>query len=165
MGNQKIFKQAPLPFVGQKRQFLKHFEQVLNDNIPGNGEGWTIIDVFGGSGLLSHTAKQLKPEARVIYNDFDRYADRLKHISDINRLREILYQSVDGIIAKKERLSKQIKKEIINKINDFKGFKDLNSLSSWLLFSGTQVSTFDELFSKDFFIVFGRQIIHKLTAI
>lgn len=150
MANQKIFRQAPLPFVGQKRQFLKHFEQVLNDNIPGNGDGWIIIDAFGGSGLLSHTAKQLKPEARVIYNDFDRYADRLKHISDINRLRAILYQSVDGIIAKDKRLDKQIKKEIINKINDFKGFKDLNSLSSWLLFSGTQVSTFDELFSKDF---------------
>lgn len=73
MANQKNFKQAPLPFVGQKRQFLKHFEQVLNDNIPGNGEGWIIIDAFGGSGLLSHTAKQLKPEARVIYNDFDGY--------------------------------------------------------------------------------------------
>ncbi|OOR88386.1 hypothetical protein B0183_10975, partial [Glaesserella parasuis] len=53
-----IFKQAPLPFIGQKRMFLKHFSQILNDNIDGNGEGWTIVDVFGGSGLLSHTAKQ-----------------------------------------------------------------------------------------------------------
>ncbi|EER45929.1 hypothetical protein AM305_03912, partial [Actinobacillus minor NM305] len=51
------FKQAPLPFIGQKRMFLKHFSQILNDNIDSDGEGWTIVDVFGGSGLLSHTAK------------------------------------------------------------------------------------------------------------
>ncbi len=37
----KQFKQAPLPFTGQKRMFLKHFTQVLNDNIEGNGKGWT----------------------------------------------------------------------------------------------------------------------------
>ncbi|SUB33630.1 Uncharacterised protein [[Pasteurella] mairii] len=40
--------------------FLKHFSQVLSDNIPNDGEGWTIVDAFGGSGLLSHTAKHLK---------------------------------------------------------------------------------------------------------
>ncbi len=130
--------------------FLKHFERVLMENIHNDGEGWTIIDVFGGSGLLSHTAKRIKPKARVIYNDFDGYSDRLKHISDINRLREILYQTVDGIIPKNKRISKHLKQEIINKINDFKGFLDLNSLSSWLLFSGQQVASLDELYSKDF---------------
>lgn len=46
-----MFKQAPLPFVGQKRMFLKHFEEVLNANITNDGDGWTIIDTFGGSGL------------------------------------------------------------------------------------------------------------------
>ena len=147
---QRNFKQAPLPFIGQKRMFLKHFERVLMENIHNDGEGWTIIDVFGGSGLLSHTAKRIKPKARVIYNDFDGYSDRLKHISDINRLREILYQTVDGIIPKNNRISKHLKQEIINKINDFKGFLDLNSLSSWLLFSGQQVASLDELYGKDF---------------
>ena len=44
------FKQAPLPFVGQKRMFLKHFETILNENIKDDGEGWTIIDTFGASG-------------------------------------------------------------------------------------------------------------------
>ena len=52
-----MFKQAPLPFIGQTRMFLKHFEEVLNANIKNDGEGWTIIDTFGGSGLLSHVAK------------------------------------------------------------------------------------------------------------
>ncbi|GJJ80704.1 hypothetical protein PcPA57_14240 [Pasteurella canis] len=148
---QRNFKQAPLPFIGQKRMFLKHFERVLNENIDNDGEGWVIIDVFGGSGLLSHTAKRIKPKARVIYNDFDGYSDRLKHISDINRLREILYQTVDGIIQKNKLISKRIKEEIINKIKAFNGYKDVNCLSSWLLFSGQQVGSLDELFKQRFY--------------
>lgn len=46
--------------------FLKHFETLL-DKIPNDGEGWTIVDAFGGSGLLSHVAKRLKPKATVIF--------------------------------------------------------------------------------------------------
>ena len=150
MANKKTFKQAPLPFIGQKRMFLKHVEIVLNKHIDGEGDGWTIVDVFGGSGLLSHTAKRLKPKATVIYNDFDGYAERLKHIDDINRLRQIIFNYLHGIIPKNGRLSKEIKAEIINKINDFKGYKDINCLASWLLFSGQQVGSFDALFAKDF---------------
>ena len=150
MANKKTFKQAPLPFIGQKRMFLKHVEIVLNKHIDGEGDGWTIVDVFGGSGLLSHTAKRLKQKATVIYNDFDGYAERLKHIDDINRLRQIIFNYLHGIIPKNGRLSKEIKAEIINKINDFKGYKDLNCLASWLLFSGQQVGSIEALFAKDF---------------
>ncbi|RZN74746.1 hypothetical protein [Avibacterium paragallinarum] len=144
------FNQAPLPFVGQKRLFLNAFKQVLNEHISDDGEGWTIVDAFGGSGLLSHVAKRIKSKARVIYNDFDGYADRLKHISDTNRLRAELLQIVGDIVPKNKRLDNNKKQEIINKINDFKGFKDLNTIASWLLFSGQQVSSFEELFSKTF---------------
>ncbi|KMK50812.1 hypothetical protein RO21_09695 [[Actinobacillus] muris] len=144
------FKQAPLPFVGQKRQFLKYFEAVLDENIEGSGEGWTIIDVFGGSGLLSHTAKRKKPSARVIYNDFDGYAERLKHIKDINQLRQEIYQTIADIVPKNKRLNKDLKAKIINKINNFNGYKDLNCLASWLLFSGEQVSSLEELFEQSF---------------
>ena len=103
-----MFKQAPLPFVGQKRMFLKHFETVLSENIEGDGEGWTIIDTFGSSGLLSHAAKRLKPKARVIYNDFDGYAERLAHIDDINALRAKLYVAVGNATPKNKKLSKQL---------------------------------------------------------
>ena len=150
MANQNTFKQAPLPFIGQKRMFLKHFETVLNENIKGNGEGWTIIDTFGGSGLLSHTAKRLKPKARVIYNDFDGYAERLAHIDDINRLRAELYSVVGNATSKNKRMTKDCKAECIRIIQNFKGYKDLNCLASWLLFSGQQVATLDDLFQHNF---------------
>ncbi|MDX3962138.1 hypothetical protein QWT90_07980 [Pasteurella multocida] len=144
------YTQAPLPFTGQKRMFLRHLTDVLNKNIEGDGDGWTIIDVFGGSGLLSETAKRTKPLAEVIYNDYDGYSERLKHIEDINRLRREIYQIVDGIIPKNKRINNTLKQKIINKINNFNGFIDLASLSSWLLFSGNQVSTLDELYQHDF---------------
>ena len=131
--------------------FLKHVKTVLDKHIDNDGEGWTIVDVvFGGSGLLSHTTKQLKPKATVIYNDFDGYTERLKHIDDINRLRQIIFDNLHGIIPKNGRLSKEIKAKIINKINNFNGYKDLNCLASWLLFSGQQVGSFEALFAKDF---------------
>ena len=84
----KHHKTAPLPFTGQKRMFLRHFEKILKDNVPNDGEGFTVLDVFGGSGLLAHNAKRILPKATVIYNDFDGYAERLTHINDTNRLRQ-----------------------------------------------------------------------------
>ena len=144
-----MFKAAPLPFVGQKRQFLNHFKQVLNDNIPGDGEGWTIIDAFGGSGLLSHTAKALKPKARVIYNDFDGYAEQLNHIDAINALRKKLL-TIIGDYPKNKRIDATLKQQLINAIQDFKGFKSVRVLSSWLLFSNNQVATWEEFFKEYF---------------
>ena len=150
MANQKAFKQAPLPFIGQKRMFLKQFEQILNENIPDDGKGWTIIDTFGGSGLLSHTAKRLKPKARVIYNDFDGYAERLANIDDTNVLRAQIFTKIDNATQKNKRLPKALKAEIIKIIDEFQGYKDLNCLASWLLFSGQQVGSLEELYCKDF---------------
>ena len=150
MANQNAFKQAPLPFIGQKRMFLKQFEQILNENIPDDGEGWTILDTFGGSGLLSHTAKRLKPKARVIYNDFDGYAERLVHIDDTNALRAQIFAKIGNATQKNKRLPKVLKAEIIKIIDEFQGYKDLNCLASWLLFSGQQVGSLEELYHKDF---------------
>ena len=41
---------APLPFVGQKRMFAQKFKEVLKE-YPDNS---VFVDLFGGSGLLSH---------------------------------------------------------------------------------------------------------------
>jgi len=45
-----------------------------------------IVGLFGGLGLLSHTAKQLNPKAKVVYNDFDNYTERLNRIDQTNEL-------------------------------------------------------------------------------
>ena len=140
----KIFKQAPLPFIGQKRYFIKSFCEVLNDNIHGLGEEWTIVDVFGGSGLLSHHAKRLKPHAKVIYNDFDNYAQRLKHIDDTNRLRQQLAEVLKGI-PKKNRIDKKTHALIIETIKNFDGFIDIDCLQTWLSFSGKQLKDLNQL--------------------
>ena len=68
----KQYLSAPLPFVGQKRMFAREFIKVLKQ-YP---EDTVFVDLFGGSGLLSHITKCQKPNATVIYNDFDGYRNR-----------------------------------------------------------------------------------------
>ncbi|WP_174832224.1 hypothetical protein [Snodgrassella sp. ESL0324] len=143
----KIFKQSPLPFTGQKRYFIKSFCEVLNDNIQGLGDEWTIVDVFGGSGLLSHHAKRLKPHARVIYNDFDNYAQRLKHIDDINRLRQQLAEVLKGI-PRKNKIDPKTHALIIETIKNFDGFIDVDCVWAWLLFSGNQAESLNQIYTQ-----------------
>lgn len=140
----KRYTKAPLPFVGQKRQFLKHFEKVINENIPDDGEGWTIVDVFGGSGLLAHTAKQLKPKAKVIYNDFDGYQERLAKIDDTNRLLALL-QPILSDIPKQTRITGELKEKVFSVVKEFDGFLDIKTIQTWLCFSGKFVNTLDEI--------------------
>ena len=54
-----MYLSAPLPFVGQKRRFAREFIKVLGQ-YP---DGTVFVDLFGGSGLLSHLAKRCKPAA------------------------------------------------------------------------------------------------------
>lgn len=140
----KRFKTAPLPFTGQKRMFLKHFEQLLTGHITGDGQGWTIVDVFGGSGLLAHNAKRILPKAKVIYNDFDGYSERLAHIDDTNRLRRVL-EDILRDTPRSQKLDNATKDKVLNAIFNFDGFVDIGVLPGWILFSGHQLSTLDEL--------------------
>ena len=90
MRKRKQYNSAPLPFQGQKRKFAKEFTKVLQQ-YPNDT---AFVDLFGGSGLLSHITKCQKPNATVVYNDFDGYRQRLAHIEQTNELlaaiREIL---------------------------------------------------------------------------
>ena len=65
----KIYKSAPLPFQGQKRRYVGEFCRVLGQI----RDARIFVDLFGGSGLLSHIAKRERPDAMVVYNDFDGY--------------------------------------------------------------------------------------------
>ncbi len=146
----KIYNSAPLPFNGQKRFFIKKFREVLASHISNEGEGWTVIDVFGGSGLLAHNAKRLLPKARVIYNDYENYSERLQHIDDINNLRTILF---DLLIdePRYKKIDNDIRAKIIQVIENFQGYIDIQSLASWLLFSGKQVKNLEELYKHSWY--------------
>lgn len=81
-----LYLSAPLPFVGQKRMFAKHFIEVIKQYPSGT----VFVDLFGGSGLLSHITKHFHPESRVIYNDFDNYRHRIGNIDRTNRLLSLI---------------------------------------------------------------------------
>ena len=87
----KQYLSAPLPFQGQKRMFVKEYIKVLQQ-FP---DGTTFVDLFGGSGLLSHIAKCQKPNSAVVYNDFDGYRKRLESIPVTNALLAELREIVD----------------------------------------------------------------------
>ena len=78
----KEYLSAPLPFVGQKRMFASKFKEVLKQ-YPDDA---VYVDLFGGSGSLSHIVKHEKPDATVVYNDYDNYRKRLDNISRTNML-------------------------------------------------------------------------------
>jgi len=141
--NSKNYSQAPLPFQGQKRRFLNDFKEALNDfkSAP------LYVDLFGGSGLLSHTVKQMYPGADVIYNDFDDYHLRIANIERTNALlaefRIILQnEPVDKVISKeaKQRILKAIDRD-----EKATGYVDYITISSSLLFSMNYAMNFEEM--------------------
>ena len=138
------YTQAPLPFTGQKRRFLNHFKTLLKQHIPNDGDGWTIVDAFGGSGLLAHTAKQVLPKARVIYNDFDGYAERLQNINDTNKLRTIIADLL-AHYPRNQKLPETLKKAVQAALNSFGGYIDLDCVASWILFSSRQATDLNDL--------------------
>ena len=146
--NQKNYTSAPLPFMGQKRKFIKEFKKVLE----GYPDDVTIVDLFGGSGLLSHIAKRVKPDAAVIYNDFDNYQRRIVNITRTNALLERIREVTDGLPADKT-IPVEVKARIIELIADEErtGFVDCVTLSSSLLFSMKYVNSLDELSKETFY--------------
>ena len=65
MKNKKNYYQAPLPFMGQKRKWNRDFKRILKTEFA---DCDIFVDLFGGSGLLSHFAKTERPDTTVIYN-------------------------------------------------------------------------------------------------
>lgn len=129
----KLYLSAPLPFVGQKRMFAKQFIEVIRQYPAGT----VFVDLFGGSGLLSHITKHFHPESRVIYNDFDNYRLRINNIPRTNRLLESIrpiasqfdrHKPITGVAREQIfALLEQEEKET--------GYLDFITLSSSLMFS------------------------------
>ena len=123
---------APLPFVGQKRMFAQKFKEVLKE-YPDNS---VFVDLFGGSGLLSHITKREKPNATVIYNDYDNYRMRLNNINRTNALLSDLRKlTID--CPRQKLIPELIRGLILERLRqeETTGFVDYITISSSLLFS------------------------------
>ena len=130
----KLYLSAPLPFVGQKRMFAKEFIKIL-EQFP---DGTTFVDLFGGSGLLSHITKHFKPHSHVVYNDFDNYRKRLAHIPQTNHLLAELRLMVGDAVPRHRPIKGELRERIFERIQQEErevGFVDFITLSSSLMFS------------------------------
>lgn len=143
--NKTVFKTAPLPFQGQKRRFVGAYSLALQE-LKTKREVSVIVDLFGGSGLLSHTAKRIFPECKVIYNDYDNFSKRLLHIELTNSLLDKI-RGLTQSVPKGQKLNDITKGAIIDciEIAESKGFVDYVTLSSSLLFSAKYVTSLNEL--------------------
>lgn len=143
------YNKPPLAFMGNKKNMLKHIKRVLQD-MQGDGyinDETIFLDVFGGSGLISHNIKQWYPKNRVIWNDYDNYQKRLDGISDTEILRAKIYE-VFGINDSQEKATQAQKQEILNFIKDLESkghYVDYVTLSVYLLFCGTYADSSESL--------------------
>lgn len=143
--NTKKINSAPLPFQGQKRMFVSLFRAVLEE-LKEKKDIKIIVDLFGGSGLLSRNAKNIFPECKVIYNDFDNYHDRLLNVKQTNKLLADI-RVILGDFPHGTRLTPEYHKQILERIvkEDKAGFVDYITISSSLLFSSNYVTNVKKL--------------------
>lgn len=129
----RLHLSAPLPFVGQKRRFAREFIKVL-ELFP---DGTTFVDLFGGSGLLSHITKHCKPHSKVVYNDFDNYRQRIDNIPRTNRLIADISKMVGDSVPRHKPITGELRERIFKRIVDEQksSFVDFITLSSSLMFS------------------------------
>lgn len=128
-----LYLSAPLPFVGQKRMFAKHFIEVIKQYPSGT----VFVDLFGGSGLLSHITKHFHPESRVIYNDFDNYRHRIGNIDRTNRLLSLI-RPIASQFPRHKPITGEARERIFNLLEQEEresGYIDFITLSSSLMFS------------------------------
>lgn len=86
------FCAPPLPFYGNK----KFWAGELYDEAMLIPSGVTVWDVFGGSGVCARCIKDARPDLRVVWNDFDGFSDRVRHIAETEEIRRQLLRIVGG---------------------------------------------------------------------
>lgn len=122
--------------------FAKEYVKVLQQ-FP---DGTTFVDLFGGSGLLSHIAKYQKPNSTVVYNDFDGYRHRLKRVAQTNELLEELRAIVD--VPRSKPILGDARERVLGCIRKHEqkyGYVDYITLSASLLFSMKYATCFADL--------------------
>lgn len=145
----KKFSSAPLPFLGQKRRFLKQVKEVIKES-PNDT---VYVDLFGGSGLLSHTIKAEKPNATVVYNDFDNYSFRIENIDITNILINDIRELVKDC-PKDKKIAPEVKQSILKRVKHEEtttGYVDYITVSSSILFSMKYSTSFEDLEKQTFY--------------
>lgn len=139
----KQYNSAPLPFQGQKRMFAKEFIKVLQQ-FP---DGTVFVDLFGGSGLLSHIVKRQKPHSEVIYNDFDGYRQRLEHIPQTNellsKLRTLVYN-----VPRCKKIAGDVRERVFECLQEHQnlyGYLDFITISASIMFSMKYCLSIEEM--------------------
>lgn len=118
----KLFTSPPLPFNGNKRNWISYIKEQFKDYKI--DKDVVIVDLFGGSGLLSHLFAWLYPNNKVIYNDFDNYVDILNE-ETINKINAITQWGrvlmTDRGIEKGGKISMEDKELILQKFKEVLG--------------------------------------------
>lgn len=143
------FTKPPLPFMGNKTKMLKTIKACLDTlNIP---DDTIFLDVFGGSGLIAHNLKAWYPNARVIWNDFDNYKERLELMPITQEILEKI-NALNIQNQNKKRMRPQDSNAIKEILESYLE-KDLDciTISSWLLFSGNYATTKEKLLQSTYY--------------
>ena len=129
----KLYLSAPLPFVGQKRMFAREYIRVLEQF----KDCTVFVDLFGGSGLLSQITKRMRPDAKVVYNDFDNYRKRLENIPRTNLLLAD-FRRIAEDVPRHKPITGEARERIYRRIEQEEkewGYVDYITISSSLMFS------------------------------
>lgn len=137
----KTYTNAPLPFQGQKRRFAKQIAEMAKQQKKGS----IFVDLFGGSGLVSHIVKYARPECRVVYNDYDNYQERLKNVHRTNAMLHSLRPILENI-PHKMRIDEPTRSKVIAEVERWNksGYVDWITLSSNLHFTMNYSRNFEE---------------------
>lgn len=79
------YHRAPLPFVGQKRLYMKPFCELIR-----TFKCESVFDAFAGSSLLSRYTKDTRPDLTVYTNDIGDYQCRLSKVKETNKTLDLM---------------------------------------------------------------------------
>lgn len=118
----KIITSPPLPFNGSKRYWINTLKEQFKDYKL--EPDVLIVDLFGGSGILSHLFAWMFPNNKVIYNDFDHYLDLFKEVDKINTMTEWGRQFLqEKGYRKNDKITMEDKDIILKQLNEIFGEK------------------------------------------
>lgn len=105
-------------------------------------------------GLLAHTIKQQRPDARVIFNDYDWFVTRLKNIPTTNKLLAEIRNECVGLKGRgKEAVTDENRRKIIDIITKYEqqSYVDYITLSASLMFSGKYATNYEDFIKEKFY--------------